>query len=125
MVKQGLQRHLKSWATEFIQHLLGLTHKQWLYQNARTHIRLLEGKSELEHDNIMDQVGRLLFTDPTLLLPQHRHLLELDFEKLGAGSTTNRQYWLANLESAVKAFQQITRIAETSCPPHFENPTVR
>jgi len=62
MVKQGSQRHLKSWATEFIQHLLGLTHKQWLYQNARTHIRLLEGKSELEHDNIMDQVGRLLFT---------------------------------------------------------------
>jgi hypothetical protein len=116
MVKQGLQCHIKSRAIEFIQHLLGLTHKQWLFRNARTHIRLLEWKSKSEHDNIMDQVGRLLFTDPTLLLPQHIYLLELNFKKLGAGSTTNRQYWLANLESAVKAFQQTTRIAETSSP---------
>jgi hypothetical protein len=57
----------------------------------------------------MEQVGRLLFTDPNLLLPQHRYLLELDFEELGAGSTTDRQYWRANVESAVNAFQNLSR----------------
>jgi hypothetical protein len=105
MQRQGSQWHIKSWATEFIHQLLGITHKQWLYHNARTHICLLDGKTESEHNSIMDQVGRFLFTDPSLLLPQHCHLLELDFEKLGTGPTTDRQYWLANLESAVNAFQ--------------------
>ena len=56
----------------------------------------------------MEQVGRLLFTDPTLLPPQHRYLLEFDFKKLGAGLTPNHQYWLVNLESAVNAYQSIT-----------------
>jgi len=56
-------------------------------------------------------VGQLLFTDPSLLLPQHRHLLELDFEKLGAGPTADHQYWLANLESAVNAFQSTVRLS--------------
>jgi hypothetical protein len=101
---RGSKKHIKSWATEFIHHLLGVTHKQWLYRNARTHLRILDGKTELEHDEVMENVGRLLFTNPNTLLPQHRHLLELDFEKLGASSTTDRQYWLAHVESAINAF---------------------
>ncbi len=64
---------------------------------------------ELEHDEIMENVGRLLFTDPNTLLPQHRHLLDLDFKNLGASSSTDRQYWLANVESAINAFQSLGR----------------
>jgi hypothetical protein len=90
--RAGSHRHIKSWSTEFIHHVLGITHKQWIFRNTRTHTCLLDGKTEAEHNTIMDQVGQLLFTDPALLLPQHRYLLDLDFTKLGFGSTTNRQY---------------------------------
>jgi len=105
--EKGSFRHIKAWATELIQHLLGLSHRQWIYRNARTHIRVLEGKSESEHDSIIEQVGKLLLTDPETLLPQHRCLLDIDFEQLGSGTTANQQYWLAKLESAISAFQHI------------------
>jgi hypothetical protein len=99
----GSRQHIKSWAVEYIQHILGITHKQWVYRNTRTHICLLDGKTEADHERIMEQVSDLLFTDPDELLPEHRHLLELDFSELGAGSTTARQYWMANITSAIEA----------------------
>ncbi|KAL3780888.1 hypothetical protein HJC23_009934 [Cyclotella cryptica] len=99
----GSRRHINSWSTEFIHHVLGITHKQWIFRNMRTHICLLDGKTATEHNDIMEQVGQLLFTDPRLLLPEHRYLLDLDFTELGSGSTTNRQYWIATLTSALEA----------------------
>jgi hypothetical protein len=84
MKQQDSPRHIKSWMVEFIHRLLGITHKQWIYRNTRTHLRLIEGKTASEHRDIMEQVSRLLLTYPNHLLPQHRHLLEFDFEKLGA-----------------------------------------
>ena len=85
----GSCQHIKSWSTEFIHQVLGITHKQWIFRNTRTHICLMEGKTESEHKAIMEQVSQLLFTDPELLLPQHRYLLDLDFSELGSGTTTN------------------------------------
>ena len=105
--RSGPHRHIHSWLTEFIHHVRGITHKQWIFRNTRTHICLLDGKTEAEHITIMEQVGQLLFTDPQNLLPQHRYLLDLDFSELGAGSTTNRQYWLASLTSALEARRHI------------------
>jgi hypothetical protein len=101
--RAGSRQQIRSWSTAFLHHILGITHKQWVFRNTRTHICLLEGKTEAEHNTIMEQVGQLIFTDPALLLPEHRYLLDLDFSELGAGSTTNRQYWLATLTSALEA----------------------
>ena len=67
------------------------------------HIRLLEGKTTEEHRVIMEEVLDRLLTSEEELLPQHRHLVDLDFGRLGEGTTVDRQYWLANLDSAVKA----------------------
>jgi hypothetical protein len=101
--RSGSRLHIKSWSTNFIRHVLEITHKQWIFRNTRTHICLLDGKTEAEHNTIMEQVSQLLFTDPKHLLPQHRYLLDLDFSELGAGSSTNRQYWLATITSALEA----------------------
>ena len=35
------------------------------------------------------------------LLPQHRALLQVDYEALAKGPTVDRQYWIAQLESAI------------------------
>jgi hypothetical protein len=95
--------HIKTWATKFIQQILHITHQQWLFRNARVHIRLLEGKTTDEHNEIMTQVLEKLSTPADELLPQHRHLVEVDFTRLGEGTTLDRQYWLATLDSAIRA----------------------
>ena len=51
----------------------------------------------------MTEVLERLTTTTDDLLPEHQHLLEIDFKGLGEGSTLDRQYWLANMDSAVRA----------------------
>jgi hypothetical protein len=70
---------IKSWSCHFIKRVLNITHRQWLYRNARIHIRLADGLTEPEHKTIMQLVHNLLHTDPNDLLPQHRNLLQQDF----------------------------------------------
>jgi hypothetical protein len=97
------KKHISTWARCFIQQLLNITHQQWLYRNARIHIKKVEGKTSGEHRDIMRQVQNMLHHDPDDLLPQHQHLLHLDFTNLGSGPTTDRQYWVANMTSALTA----------------------
>lgn len=63
----------------------------------------MEGKTISEHDDITLQVLEYLSTNPEEILPHHRQLLEVDMERLGSGPTVDRQYWVANMVSAVAA----------------------
>ena len=59
--------------------------------------------------------------DPETLLPQHRSLLEADFESLGSGSTVNCLIRLANVDSAIAA-STLTRLGTLSpaAAAHFD-----
>jgi hypothetical protein len=101
--QQGSKWHIESWAKQFLTRVLNITHRQWLYRNSRIHIRQVEGLSLTDHESILQKVSSLIGTDPTDLLSQHRSLLHMDFEALGEGTSTDRQYWIAQMESAIKA----------------------
>ena len=104
LAQAGSRQSISSWASQFTHKLLNIPHKQWLYQNVRIHIRLVEGLTTAEHNTIQDKVVALLFTDPDDLLPHHQPLLtNQDFERLGQGSTLDRQHWIAQMTSAVAA----------------------
>ena len=45
----------------------------------------------------------MMLIDPEELLPQHRVLLERDFQALGEGSTVDRQIWWAQVKAALGA----------------------
>ena len=100
-------RTITSWTRGFLTKLLDITHQQWLYRNARLHIRHVEGLTLTEHDHILGKVQSLIHTDPMALLPEHRDLLLVDYEELGQGSSVDRQYWIANIESALKAKRRL------------------
>ncbi len=100
---------IKSWSCQFIKRVLHITHRQWLYRNARIHIKLADGLTEPEHKKIIRLVHSLLDTDPNDLLPQHRHLLQEDFLKLGEGPSINRQYWIASMQSALDTAHIVVR----------------
>ena len=94
---------IQAWGQIFTQHVLMITHRQWVYRNMRVHLRLHENKTEDEHHNISDNICKMLTVHTMDLLPQHRQLLDIDFEQLGRGDTIDRQYWLANMSSATHA----------------------
>ena len=50
------RRKIKSWATQFMQQVLRITHQQWIYRNTRIHIYQVEGKTAAEHREIMQAV---------------------------------------------------------------------
>ncbi len=56
-----------------------------------------------EHEDIFELVKDMMLVDPSDLLPQHKHLLEQDYKKLGSGSTVARKLWLQQMRSAVSA----------------------
>ena len=95
--------HIETWSKNFLTRILNITHRQWLYRNSRIHIRQVEGLSAADHESIVEKVRTLIGTDPTDILPKHRSLLHTDFEALGEGTSTDRQYWIAQMESAIKA----------------------
>ena len=99
----GSRQHISNWAGTFVSKVLAITHSQWVYRNTKVHLRLVEGKTLIEHDEVMEEVLRLLATHPKDICPQHKSLLEMDFEKLGSGSTADRQYWVANMSSSISA----------------------
>ena len=52
------------WARGFVRRLLGITHRQWLHRNAKVHIKKRDGKTQVQHEEIMDKVRDLIYTDP-------------------------------------------------------------
>ena len=92
-----------NWGKGLVERLVRITHKQWLFRNCHVHFKKLEGLSPAQHDDIFERVVSLMDTDPSDLLPCHQHLLEIDFEQMGFGSSTDRGYWVKAMESALSA----------------------
>jgi hypothetical protein len=87
------------WGAKFIKSLISITHKQWLYRNSNVH-HVIDGLSSRQQE-LTARIHRLLETKRTSLLKRHKHLMDVDFMKLGSGTTIARQVWVANVEMAI------------------------
>jgi hypothetical protein len=56
-----------------------------------------------EHMAVIDLVKDMMLVDPADLLPCHRSLLQVDFQRLGKGSGIDRKLWLTKMHSAIAA----------------------
>lgn len=101
----------ESWSAQFIQHLLSITHRQWLYRNARIYTQVKEGRTVPQHVEVLEEVGDMLQVDPSNLLPRHRYLLEQDWRALGEGSTSSRLQWLEAMDAAILAKRSLLTTA--------------
>jgi hypothetical protein len=101
----------ESWASRFSRELLLFTHRQWSYRNSTVHFKPAEGKTISEHEAVTLQVQSIMSMNPRRLPRHHRHLLlKQDFARLGAGSTIHKQFWLAEVESALAEAAMTRRI---------------
>ena len=109
LIQNSSKWTITAWSRQFIKRVLHITHRQWLYRNARIHIKLVDGLTASKHQQIIHLVHSLLYTDPNDLLPQHRHLLQRDFRQLGEGTSVDRQYWIADMQSALQTAKIVLR----------------
>ncbi len=91
---------MELWGAKFIKSLISITHKQWLYRNSDVH-HVINGLSLWQQQELTPRIRELLETKKNSLLIQHKHLMEVDFIKLGSGTTIARQVWFANVEMAL------------------------
>ena len=113
-VKPMLRRYMPKgsvelWGAKFIKSLVSITHKQWLYRNSDVH-HAIDGISARQHQELTARIHCLLKTKKDSLHERHRHLMEVDFTKLGSGTTIARQVWVANVDMAIS----VARIAGTN-----------
>ena len=104
----NLRSTAESWGKGFIRRLLEITHRQWIYRNSGNHYKV-EGMTMKQHEALMDEVERHAEVDPADLLPENRHLLEVDFGALGEGAAIDRRFWVAEMDAAVAAASHVAR----------------
>lgn len=99
------------WAKELSRQLLLFTHRQWTYRNCTVHYKPSEGKTVAEHTLVDEQVRSLRQLPPSSLLPHHRHLLTLEnFTLLLQGSTTAKQFWIAEVQASLAEAALVRRL---------------
>jgi hypothetical protein len=85
-----LQKEAYLWVCNLIQHLLELTHCQWLYPNAMVHMMVKGGLRIAQHDTTLMRIEECLQIDPTDLLVEDRELLEANSDKLAHSPTLDK-----------------------------------
>ena len=102
------QRSRKSsakWASGFVDMIIRITHRQWLYRNEKLHFKQhLGAESPREFQQIMAQIQRLHHhTDPDDLLPDDQYLLNASLDEVASWNPTRRQIWKAEFEASLAA----------------------
>jgi hypothetical protein len=65
------------------------------------HFKGKEGWPIPQIHDVFDQIMEYSLINPADLLPRHRHLLEIDFELIGRGSSAHCLIWISDMESAL------------------------
>ena len=99
-LKQASPKSIQQWGKNFIDSLLSLTHKQWIFRNSKVHFKT-DGLTATQHDALETRVKELMSTLPSALLAKDRYISLEDFHLLGEGPAAIRQVWVTSMESAL------------------------
>ena len=86
---QASRKSIQQWSKSFIDSLLSLTHKQWIFRNSKVHFKT-DGLTASQHDALKSTVRELMTTRPSALPAKDRYLLSEDFTHLGEGPAVIR-----------------------------------
>lgn len=107
--KRKLKRSATQWMTGLMRRLLQITHQQWTYRNATVHVKIKDGKTVAQHEEILKEITNCALIDPEDLLAEHKHLFFTDFKKLTSGPTKDKLEWIAEAKMANAAAHQVAR----------------
>ena len=91
------------WMRQFINHLLHLTHSQWIFRNITLHDRVRGTLRLKERRDVLVQIEQLLDTEPEQVPQESRFLLEMDYDSLYKSSFERQSYWVIAMQAARRA----------------------
>jgi hypothetical protein len=97
----------EGWTRSFINKLIQITHQQYIYRHYKVHFQTKGGLTVKEHDENVDRLGELMYTDPYELLPQHHHLFLMNPAELGEGPLADKQVWIVEVDAARLAKEKV------------------
>jgi hypothetical protein len=79
-VLAGSNMNGSNWTTQFIQHLIHISHLQWLFQNFTFHHHIKGYLRICDEAAIQQEVANLLDTSPQSIPRKSRYLLEIQYQ---------------------------------------------
>ncbi len=112
-----LEHNPDYWAWGLVRQLLKTLHQQWFYCNATVHMKLKDSMIASQHKAILGRIEDYL--NPSVLLEENRDLLCADFQWLATSLTKEKLEWIAGMESAMGAVEQVTNGSHQALRTHF------
>ena len=103
------QMKIKTWMSQFVSHLLHISHSQWLYRNVTLHHRDHGTIALRQRKEILNEIERHLDLAPADIPLTSRFLLEIPFQELEMAHPTEQSYWLLAIQAARCAGRRCVR----------------
>jgi hypothetical protein len=97
---RNLRRSAGKWMKELMRRLLQITHQQWTYRNATVHLKVKDGRTIAQHEELVAEILECAHVDPDELLEEHKHLVGCNFTKLVTGPVKDKVEFVAEMRAA-------------------------
>ena len=101
-----------SWTKGFVERLLAMNHKQWIFRCTTKHHRTKGTKVLANQRDVLREIERQLARGVGFLAPEDQWLLEIDRKELLGNSLKHQQHWLWSIEAAREAGARAERISK-------------
>ena len=105
-----------SWTKGFVERLLAMNHKQWIFRCTTKHHRTKGTKVLANQRDVLRKIERQLATGVRSLAPEDQWLLEIDRKELLGNSLKHQQHWLWSVEAAREAGARAERLSKGKLP---------
>jgi hypothetical protein len=102
-VLAGSNMNGSDWMTQFIRHLIHISHSQWLFRNITLHHHIKGYLRKRDEAAIQQEVVNLLDTSPQSILRESRYLLEIQYHPTTLPSLKHSSYWVLAMRAAKQA----------------------
>jgi hypothetical protein len=96
-VLAGSNMNGSNWMTQFIQHLIHISHSQWLFRNFTLHHHIKGYLRKRDEAAIQQEVVNLLEPSPQSIPRESRYLLEIQYQPTTSPTLEHSSYWVLAL----------------------------
>jgi len=106
------------WMKHFVGKLLLISHSQWLYRNFTLHDKTRGYLRLRRRQEVLEEVDRLMDTNPDDIPQESQYLLEMDFTTLYNSSFERQSYWVLAMKAARRAGRRVSHNARSKGASH-------
>lgn len=101
------------WMKHFINHLIHLSHSQWIFRNT-LHDRCQGTLRLKERKDVLAKIDKLMTVNPDDVPAMSKFLLEFDHDSLYRSPFERQVYWVSAVEAAIAAGRRVARMGASA-----------